>query len=128
MFILIDNYDSFTWNLWHFLSDLGAEVEIIRNDVVTVDAVLAQRPEGLILSPGPGTPEDAGILIELIRAAAGSVPVLGVCLGHQALRWPLVAGCCALTRRFTASCRGSGAAMPTPWQPTSSPIARRISR
>jgi len=85
MFILIDNYDSFTWNLWHFLSDLGAEVEIIRNDVVTVDAVLAQRPEGLILSPGPGTPEDAGILIELIRAAAGSVPVLGVCLGHQAL-------------------------------------------
>lgn len=85
MFILIDNYDSFTWNLWHFLSDLGAEVDIIRNDAATPDAVLARAPEGLILSPGPGTPEDAGMSIELIRAAAGTVPVLGVCLGHQAL-------------------------------------------
>ena len=85
MFILIDNYDSFTWNLWHFLSDLGAEVEIMRNDAATPAEVLARRPEGLILSPGPGTPEDAGMSIELIRAAAGSVPVLGVCLGHQAL-------------------------------------------
>ena len=85
MFILIDNYDSFTWNLWHFLSDLGAEVEIIRNDAATPDEVLARKPEGLILSPGPGIPEDAGMSIDLIRAAAGSVPVLGVCLGHQAL-------------------------------------------
>jgi len=85
MFILIDNYDSFTWNLWHFLSDLGAEVEIIRNDAATPDEVLARKPEGLILSPGPGIPEDAGMSIDLIRAAAGSVPALGVCLGHQAL-------------------------------------------
>jgi anthranilate synthase/aminodeoxychorismate synthase-like glutamine amidotransferase len=85
MFILIDNYDSFTWNLWHFLSDLGAEVEIVRNDAATPDEVLARAPQGLVLSPGPGTPQDAGITIELIRAAAGNTPVLGVCLGHQAL-------------------------------------------
>ena len=85
MFILIDNYDSFTWNLWHFLSDLGAEVEIVRNDATTVEAVLARKPQGIILSPGPGIPEQAGISVDLIRAAAGKVPVLGVCLGHQAL-------------------------------------------
>ena len=85
MFILIDNYDSFTWNLWHFLSDLGAKVEIVRNDATTVEAVLTRNPQGLILSPGPGIPENAGITVDLIRAAAGKVPVLGVCLGHQAL-------------------------------------------
>ena len=85
MLILIDNYDSFTWNLWHFLSDLGAEVDIVRNDAATPDEVLARAPEGLVLSPGPGTPEGAGISIELIRAATGKVPVLGVCLGHQSL-------------------------------------------
>ena len=85
MFILIDNYDSFTWNLWHFLSDLGAQVEIVRNDAATPDEVLACAPQGLVLSPGPRTPQDAGITIELIRAATGNTPVLGVCLGHQAL-------------------------------------------
>ena len=85
MLILIDNYDSFTWNLWHFLSDLGAEVDIVRNDAATPDEVLERAPEGLVLSPGPGTPKDAGISIELIRAATGKVPVLGVCLGHQSL-------------------------------------------
>jgi len=85
MIILIDNYDSFTWNLWHFLSDLGAEVEILRNDAASTEAVLARAPQGLVLSPGPGTPQDAGISIDLIREAAGRVPVLGVCLGHQAL-------------------------------------------
>ena len=85
MIILIDNYDSFTWNLWHFLSDLGAEVEILRNDAASPDEVLARAPQGLVLSPGPGTPQDAGISIDLIRTAAGKVPVLGVCLGHQAL-------------------------------------------
>ena len=85
MFTLIDNYDSFTWNLWHFLSDLGAEVEIIRNDATTVAGILDAVPQGIIISPGPGTPEDAGITIDLIRAARGRVPVLGVCLGHQAL-------------------------------------------
>ena len=85
MFTLIDNYDSFTWNLWHFLSDLGAKVEIIRNDVSSVDEILDAAPQGVIISPGPGTPEDAGITIDLIRAAKGRTPVLGVCLGHQAL-------------------------------------------
>ncbi|MEK9851287.1 MAG: gamma-glutamyl-gamma-aminobutyrate hydrolase family protein, partial [Candidatus Puniceispirillum sp.] len=85
MFTLIDKYDSFTWNLWHFLLELGAEVEIVRNDATTVEAVLARKPQGIILSPGPGIPEQAGISVDLIRAAAGKVPVLGVCLGHQAL-------------------------------------------
>ena len=85
MFTLIDNYDSFTWNLWHFLCDLGAEVEIIRNDAATVADILDAAPQGIIISPGPGTPENAGITIDLIRAAKGRVPVLGVCLGHQAL-------------------------------------------
>lgn len=85
MFILIDNYDSFTWNLWHFLSDLGAEVEVIRNDAATVDEIMSRAPQGLILSPGPGMPETAGISVDLISAAAGKIPVLGVCLGHQAL-------------------------------------------
>ena len=85
MFALIDNYDSFTWNLWHFLSDLGAEVEIVRNDAATVDEILDAAPQGIIISPGPGTPENAGITIDLICAAKGRVPVLGVCLGHQAL-------------------------------------------
>ena len=85
MFTLIDNYDSFTWNLWHFLCDLGAEVEIIRNDAATVADILDAAPQGIIISPGPGTPENAGITIDLIRAAKGRVPVLGGCLGHQAL-------------------------------------------
>ena len=85
MFTLIDNYDSFTWNLWHSLSDLGAEVKIIRNDAATVADILDAAPQGIIISPGPGTPENAGITIDLIRAAKGRVPVLGVCLGHQAL-------------------------------------------
>ena len=85
MFILIDNYDSFTWNLWHFLSDLGAEVDIIRNDAATADDIIARAPQGIIVSPGPGTPDDAGITIDLIRAAKGKIPLLGVCLGHQAL-------------------------------------------
>ncbi len=85
MIILIDNYDSFTWNLWHFLSDLGAEVKTIRNDAMTVEEILALNPTGLVLSPGPGIPQDAGILENLVQAAAGIVPILGVCLGHQAI-------------------------------------------
>ena len=86
MFILIDNYDSFTWNLWHFLSDLGAKVEIRRNDVCTVSEILKYQPQGVIISPGPGIPEDAGITVELIKACyEKELPLLGVCLGHQAL-------------------------------------------
>ena len=86
LFILIDNYDSFTWNLWHFLSDLGADVEIIRNDACTAGDIIAKRPHGVIISPGPGTPEDAGMTIELITLChKAGLPLLGVCLGHQAL-------------------------------------------
>ena len=85
MIILIDNYDSFTWNLWHFLSDLGAEVTTIRNDAKPVEEILAMQPSGLVLSPGPGVPADAGILVDLIKAAPASLPIMGVCLGHQAI-------------------------------------------
>jgi anthranilate synthase component II len=84
MFLLIDNYDSFTYNLWHYLGELGAEVVVKRNDVLTVEAALAMRPQGIIVSPGPSDPDRAGICLELIRRA-GNVPILGVCLGHQAI-------------------------------------------
>jgi anthranilate synthase component 2 len=85
MFILIDNYDSFTYNLFHYLGELGARLEVHRNDKVTVDAVMAKHPQGIILSPGPCTPDTAGICLDLIKAAAGKVPIFGVCLGHQAI-------------------------------------------
>jgi anthranilate synthase component 2 len=85
MLLLIDNYDSFTWNLYHYLGELGAEVRVARNDALDVTAALALRPAGIVISPGPGTPDDAGITLELIRAAAGRLPILGVCLGHQAI-------------------------------------------
>ncbi|GIX11257.1 aminodeoxychorismate/anthranilate synthase component II [Elioraea sp.] len=85
MLLLIDNYDSFTFNLFHFLGDLGAETEVVRNDAITVAEALARRPEAIVLSPGPCDPDRAGICLELIAAAAGKVPILGVCLGHQAI-------------------------------------------
>ena len=85
MFILIDNYDSFTWNLWHFLSDLGADVKTIRNDAHSADEFIAMAPEGFIISPGPGAPHQAGVIEELISKAAGTVPIFGVCLGMQAI-------------------------------------------
>jgi anthranilate synthase component II len=84
MFLLIDNYDSFTYNLWHYLGELGAEVMVRRNDALSVAEALAMQPEGLVISPGPGTPDRAGICIDLIARAAG-IPILGVCLGHQAI-------------------------------------------
>ena len=84
MYLLIDNYDSFTYNLWHFLGELGAEVVVKRNDALTVEAALALKPQGIIISPGPSDPDRAGICLELVRRA-GPVPVLGVCLGHQAI-------------------------------------------
>jgi len=83
MILLIDNYDSFTFNLYQYLGELGAEVKVVRNDALTVDEALALKPEKIVISPGPGTPDQAGISIELLRRA--EVPVLGVCLGHQAL-------------------------------------------
>lgn len=85
MFLLIDNYDSFTYNLWHYLGELGVEVEVQRNDALTVDQVLALRPEGVVISPGPCDPDRAGICLELIERAAGTIPLFGVCLGHQAI-------------------------------------------
>jgi len=85
MILLIDNYDSFTFNLYHFLGDVGARCEVWRNDKLTVEQALAMQPEAIVLSPGPCTPTEAGICLDLIKAAAGQVPVLGVCLGHQAI-------------------------------------------
>jgi anthranilate synthase/aminodeoxychorismate synthase-like glutamine amidotransferase len=82
---VLDNYDSFTYNLVQYLGELGAEVEVRRNDEVSVGEIDAMRPERIVVSPGPCTPQDAGISIELIRHFAGKVPVLGVCLGHQAI-------------------------------------------
>ena len=85
MFVLIDNYDSFTYNLFHFLGELGAAVEVRRNDKVSAAEVMDLHPQGIILSPGPCDPDKAGICLELIEAAAGKLPILGVCLGHQAI-------------------------------------------
>ena len=85
MLLLIDNYDSFTWNLFHFLGELGAEVQVARNDALAADEALALKPQGVVLSPGPCTPNEAGICLELIEKANGLVPILGVCLGHQAI-------------------------------------------
>src|SRR5512146_3124015 len=85
MIFVLDNYDSFTYNLVQYLGELGAEVEVRRNDQVTVEEVEALHPERIVISPGPCTPQEAGISIELIRHFAGKLPLLGVCLGHQAI-------------------------------------------
>lgn len=85
MLVLIDNYDSFTYNLVHFLGELGAVCDVYRNDKITVAEALAKKPKAIVLSPGPCTPNEAGICLDLIKAAAGNVPLLGVCLGHQAI-------------------------------------------
>ncbi len=85
MILLIDNYDSFTFNLVHCLGDLGAHCDVVRNDKLTVDEAMARRPEAIVLSPGPRTPTEAGICMALIEAATGRIPLLGVCLGHQAI-------------------------------------------
>jgi anthranilate synthase component 2 len=82
---LIDNYDSFTFNLVHFLGELGADVTVQRNDARSVDETLSDHPDAIVLSPGPCTPNEAGICLDLVRAAAGQTPILGVCLGHQAI-------------------------------------------
>ncbi|PZC47085.1 MAG: anthranilate synthase [Chloroflexi bacterium] len=82
---LLDNYDSFTYNLYQYLCELGAEVTVARNDQISLDEVAAMEPERIVVSPGPKRPEDAGISVELIRRFAGQVPILGVCLGHQCI-------------------------------------------
>ena len=85
MILMIDNYDSFTYNLVQYLGELGAEVETVRNDAVSVDDVVQMKPDGIVISPGPCTPNEAGICVDLIRALAPTVPILGVCLGHQCI-------------------------------------------
>lgn len=85
MFILIDNYDSFTYNLYHYLGEIGAKVDVVRNDEITVDELIAKKPMGIILSPGPKTPDQAGICMEIIERMGESTPILGVCLGHQSI-------------------------------------------
>ncbi|MFA5520507.1 MAG: aminodeoxychorismate/anthranilate synthase component II [Castellaniella sp.] len=85
MLLMLDNYDSFTWNLVQYFGELGEHVVVHRNDQITIEDIRALQPERICLSPGPGTPERAGILVPLIQAMAGEVPILGVCLGHQAI-------------------------------------------
>ena len=85
MVFLLDNYDSFTYNLWQYLAELGEAPQVAKNDETTPDEILIQEPSAIVLSPGPGRPEQAGILNALIEKAAGQVPMLGVCLGHQAI-------------------------------------------
>ena len=85
MIVLVDNYDSFTFNLFHYLGGLGADVVVHRNDKISAVAVIASEPDAIVLSPGPCTPNEAGICLELIAKAAPSIPILGVCLGHQAI-------------------------------------------
>jgi anthranilate synthase component 2 len=85
MILMIDNYDSFTYNLVQYLGELGAEVETVRNDAVTLADIIAMKPEGIVISPGPCTPNEAGICLELVRGLGPSYPLLGVCLGHQCI-------------------------------------------
>lgn len=85
MILVIDNYDSFTYNLVQYLGELGADPKVYRNDAITLDQIRELRPERIVISPGPGVPRDAGITIEVVRAFAGKLPILGVCLGNQAI-------------------------------------------
>lgn len=85
MILLIDNYDSFTWNLYQYFCELGADVQVKRNDELTLSQIDALQPQKIVISPGPSTPDDAGISLEVIRHYAGRLPILGVCLGHQAM-------------------------------------------
>ena len=85
MLLLIDNYDSFTYNLFHYLGELGAEVRVVRNDEISAQQALALKPQAIVLSPGPCTPNEAGICLDVIKQANGAMPILGVCLGHQAI-------------------------------------------
>lgn len=85
MLVMIDNYDSFTFNLVQYLGELGQEVKVVRNDALDVAAIRALRPDHIMISPGPGTPDDAGVSLDVLRELAGQIPIFGVCLGHQAI-------------------------------------------
>lgn len=125
MILLLDNYDSFTYNLYQYLCELGAEVTVVRNDAVTVHEVRAMRPERIVISPGPCTPGEAGISVDLIQELAGQTPILGVCLGHQAVgaafgadvvRAPVVMH--GKTSQVTHDGRGIFAGLPNPFTAT----------
>lgn len=92
MILLLDNYDSFTYNLYQYLCELGEEVKVFRNDRITIDEIRRLKPEAIVLSPGPGVPEDAGISIETVKTFYRQIPLLGVCLGHQAIAAAFGAG------------------------------------
>lgn len=85
MILMIDNYDSFTYNVVHYLAELGADIKVIRNDEISVEQAIALQPEKVVISPGPCTPNEAGMSVELIERLAGKVPILGICLGHQSI-------------------------------------------
>lgn len=102
MILLIDNYDSFTFNLVHYLGELGESCDVRRNDSLTAEDAMALKPEAIVLSPGPCSPNEAGICCDLIAAAAGKIPVFGVCLGHQAIGQVFGAQWCGLPRPCTA--------------------------
>ena len=85
MLLLLDNYDSFTYNIYQLFSDIGAQVEVVRSDKISIDGIRAKGYRGIIISPGPGIPQDAGISEEVIRQLGGEIPILGICLGHQAI-------------------------------------------
>ena len=85
MILLVDNYDSFTYNLAQYLGELGCQVEVHRNDKISVEDIIRRKPQKIVISPGPCTPQEAGICVELIQKLAGKIPILGVCLGHQAI-------------------------------------------
>ena len=124
MFLLIDNYDSFTYNLVHYLGELGAKIAVRRNDAVTVKEALALGDEGIVLSPGPCDPDRAGICLDLVCAAAGKRPLLGVCLGHQAIGQAFGGERGARAR---CRCTARSARSITP-APASSPASPRRSR
>lgn len=85
MILLLDNYDSFTWNIYHFLGEVGAQVDVHRNDKISLAQITAMKPDGIVLSPGPCTPNEAGISLDLIQTFSGKIPLLGICLGHEAM-------------------------------------------
>jgi len=125
MFLLLDNYDSFTYNLRHYLGELGAEVEVRRNDAVSADEALALGAEGIVISPGPCDPDRAGICLEVVEKAAGKLPVLGVCLGHQCIGQAFGAKVVRApkpmhgkVREITHNASGVLAAIPSPFKAT----------
>jgi anthranilate synthase component 2 len=125
MILMIDNYDSFTYNLVQYLSELGAEVEVYRNDAITLDEVAARRPAAIVVSPGPCTPREAGISVPLVQRFGPTVPLLGVCLGHQAIGAALGATIRragrimhGTTSAIHHDARGVFAGLPTPFEAT----------